>query len=637
MNRLKKTLLPIKQFFPDPTLPTQLSRTHFYSWFFLFPLFIAFFVELIQRDNFLGFFAWQNDYGLTSFYLSYLIVLLTFALIYALTSRLGTTSLLIAIFYMGLGLINFFKFNLRGEPFLPWDVFLKNEALNVLSDIEVNLPTTFVGLLILLLLLSLMPFLVKEPRFSIKSRIILFASCGILLGFCFSQVIFNQDTLTSLGIEDLRWNQTINYDHNGFLIAFMNNMKYIMIDKPEDYNAETIEALLSEFDFQANTLVDSNALQTPNIIFIMSESFFDPTQLPNVSFSADPLPTVNQIRQEGVSGNLLVSEFGGGTANTEFEVLTGHKTSFLPSGSMAYQQYIKEETAALPAYLKNDGYTTMAVHSYEKWFWNRNDVYPLIGFDSFDADIDFPDSEYRGNYISDQVAVEKVVTNFENHRAQSSDPAFCFLVTMQNHGSYDNKNFPAFDVTVDAPDLSSQNQLLLQNYVQGVYDADAALGQLIDYFKSNQEPTIIVMFGDHLPTLGEDYEIYRQLGFASEGQLTDADYNNLYTTPFVIWNNYDLSPSNWGTLDANLLGAAVLEDAQMNLPLYWKILLEQRENRANQNKFALFTADIIDTDRVIAETNAFNAKHWLLEYDLLFGNDYSNAFDHDILQTAIDQ
>lgn len=145
------------------------------------------------------------------------------------------------------------------------------------------------------------------------------------------------------------------------------------------------------------------------------------------------------------------------------------------------------------------------------------------------------------------------------------------------------------------------------------------------------------MFGDHLPTLGEDYEIYRQLGFASEGPLTDADYNNLYTTPFVIWNNYDLSPNNWGTLDANLLGAAVLEDAQMNLPLYWKILLEQRENRANQNKFALFTADIIDTDRVIAETNAFNAKHWLLEYDLLFGNDYSNAFDHDILQTAIDQ
>jgi Phosphoglycerol transferase and related proteins, alkaline phosphatase superfamily len=304
---------------------------------------------------------------------------------------------------------------------------------------------------------------------------------------------------------------------------------------------------------------------------------------------------------------------------------------------MAYQQYIKEETAALPAYLKNDGYTTMAVHSYEKWFWNRNDVYPLIGFDSFDADIDFPDSEYRGNYISDQVAVEKVVANFENHRAQSSDPAFCFLVTMQNHGGYDNKNFPAFDVTVDAPDLSSQNQLILQNYVQGVYDADAALGQLIDYFKSNQEPTIIVMFGDHLPTLGEDYEIYRQLGFASEGPLTDADYNNLYTTPFVIWNNYDLSPNNWGTLDANLLGAAVLEDAQMNLPLYWKILLEQRENRANQNKFALFTADIIDTDRVIAETNAFNAKHWLLEYDLLFGNDYSNAFDHDILQTAIDQ
>lgn len=637
MNTLKEYFLPARHFLPDAAIPIQLNRAQSIAWSFLFPLFVAFCVELIQRDNLSTFWQWQSDYGISSFCLSYLIILLSFVLLYAITSRLGTTSLLITIFYMGLGMINFLKFNLRGEPFLPWDVFFRNEALNILSDIEINLPVSFIGLLILLLLLSLMPFLLKEPRYSIKTRAILFFSCSILLSSYFSQVIFNQDTLTAMGIEDLRWNQTINYDHNGFLMAFMNNIKYILIDKPDNYNPEAIQAILSEFDFHTSALVDSSTVDNPNLIFIMSESFFDPTQLPNVSFSGDPLPTVNRIRQEGISGNLLVSEFGGGTANTEFEVLTGHKTSFLPSGSMAYQQYIKEETAALPAYLKNEGYTTMAVHSYQKWFWNRNDVYPLIGFDSFDADVDFPVSEFRGNFISDQVASEKVINNYETHRAQSSDPIFCFLVTMQNHGSYDNKNFPYFDITIDAPDLSPQNQLILQNYVQGVYDSDAALNQLISYFSANQEPTIIVMFGDHLPTLGEDYEIYRQLGFASEGRLTDEDYGKLYTTPFVVWNNYALNPQDWGTLDANLLGAAVIEEAQLELPLYWKILLAERENRANQNKFALFTADPHDADRIIAETNAFNTKHWLLEYDLLFGNSYSKAFDKELLQAATEQ
>jgi|LGVF01.2.fsa_nt_gb phosphoglycerol transferase MdoB-like AlkP superfamily enzyme len=613
---------------PDPLKRTKRDQWTNIIWFILFPIILSSFVELIQRESFIDFFTWLN-HSFPSLFLNYLIISLTFFLFYSIIPRIWITSIITSILFIGLSLINFFKINFRGDPFMPWDLALKKEALNIISEIKISFTSTIIFILIALCILIFLSFFIKEKKLCIKSRITIFIFSFLLMIGCFNLIIFNDEVLAHLNIEDKRWNQSQSYDVNGFLTGFMLNTQNIIIKKPLNYNSEA--AISFENQKKENQTSNNDSLQTqPNIIMIMNESLSDPTRLPNVDFSTDPMPNINRIRKEGISGNVLVSEYGGGTCNTEFETITGNKTLFLPRGSTPYQQYINSEIPSVPSYLKNLGYNTLAIHPYAKWFWNRDQDYPLLGFDDFFSDEDFVNPEIKGNFISDKTAVERVISSYEENE-NTSNPFFCFLVTMQNHGGYGEKNYPNFDVIVDAPSLCDYNELLVQNYTQGVYDADAALGILMDYFSTIDEPTMIIMYGDHLPALGADYDIYRKLGYAGQDQLNYEDYVNLYETPFVMWNNYDLSPNNMGLVDASYLGATVLEESDLPLSPYWETLLEERDLLPNQNNFVNVDSDGTIYTTPTEKTSALNQEHWLMEYDILFGNHYfSNDFFYDV-------
>jgi hypothetical protein len=193
---------------------------------------------------------------------------------------------------------------------------------------------------------------------------------------------------------------------------------------------------------------------------------------------------------------------------------------------------------------------------------------------------------------------------------------------MQNHCSYLDKGYNNFDVTTSSDALDEESLEMLNNYVQGVYDADAAYGEIVNYFKNVDEPTVIVMFGDHLPGLGEDYQVYRDLGFIDTDDLEGDDYINLYSTPISVYSNTDsIDLSNLDLVDANELGIEVLDRCGFTLPSYWAFLLDQQQD-FSQNNYVTLNSDGTLTEGISAQTESFNQEQWLLEYDILFGDGY---------------
>ena len=273
----------------------------------------------------------------------------------------------------------------------------------------------------------------------------------------------------------------------------------------------------------------------------------------------------------------MVSVKGGNTANTEYEFLSGDTMAFLPAGSVVYQQYIKDEVPTLASYLRDLGYSTTAIHPYLASGWDRDTVYPLMGFEEF-LDIDtFSDPLYIRNYISDESAFDKVIEVFENK--EEGESAFIFEVTMQNHSGY-SKEYPGFEESVflTGYEESQKNTQIraVEKYLTLIKASDSAFEKLIGYFETVEEPTVIVMFGDHQPSDYITNVISRLTGYDMESSL--EEYQKTYEVPYVIWNNMGLElGENMELTSVNYLAACLLESLDLPLTQYQEFLLQLRE------------------------------------------------------------
>ncbi|WP_459195511.1 LTA synthase family protein [Wukongibacter baidiensis] len=312
----------------------------------------------------------------------------------------------------------------------------------------------------------------------------------------------------------------------------------------------------------------SNNIQ-PNIVVIMSEAFWDPSVMKEVKFSSPPTPNINKLKPTSIYGYLESPTFGGGTANTEFELLTGNSIHFFNSGYMVYPNEIKEPIIALPSILKNQGYTCKAIHPFKNWYWNRREVYKHMGFDEYISEEYLVDPIYKGFFISDEYVTDLIIKELE----ASNDPTFIFAVTMQNHGPYDDNRYNGHTKDIDiSAKVSSESLQILQTYTQGVYDADKALGKLIDYCNGLSKPTIVLFFGDHLPVLGKNYKVYRETDFIQKDSVNHDNTIKLTSVPFVLWSNYKTKSHDLGLLNTSFMGPYLLEYAGLKMPNYFKFL-----------------------------------------------------------------
>ncbi len=351
--------------------------------------------------------------------------------------------------------------------------------------------------------------------------------------------------MKKLGIVNNVWNQPKNFSDNGVLVSITMNAKYLTVSAPAVYSEENLQHVQEDVreNYGFNMLEDRQMTyeechevldvdQRPNIICIMNESYSDFSQFGDIQFTQDFQPFIDSLEgsDNTIMGELHVSTFGGGTANSEFEFLTGNSMLGMPQGSIPYQQYIDADTGSISRTLKNIGYNTVAIHPYLASGWNRPAVYEFMNFDRFLSDEDFEDPIPVRNYISDQSSFEKIIEVYEENKAEGDEPLFVFNVTMQNHGSY-TKSYDNFEPDVFfEPDPGKYEEA--EQYFSVAHNTDAAFEQLIHYFENVDEPTVICMFGDHLPSLHDGF--YEMLmGVSNTTDLDPSQMMLMYTTDYI--------------------------------------------------------------------------------------------------------
>ncbi|WP_243109318.1 MULTISPECIES: LTA synthase family protein [unclassified Dehalobacter] len=621
----------------------KLSAKGFLIWIAATAFIQVIAVEMIQRGDFKLAFGW-----ITSDFLVFLIndflaiVILCFFLF--LTGNLRLTIISSSVLLILLAVTNTVKKQFLGDPLFPWDFGRFNQVYNLLPKIsgEVVPVLVLLGVVIILFILA-GTFLIPKDHLRLRTRICVLVGVGILIPVL---VFYRHTPIQTLfkmaEIEHIYWVQTQNSLQNGFLLGFMMNTEYVMVFEPTGYSEETIDKIIAGDKASSSAMVASvqDSGMKPDIVVILDESFWDPTRLPNVVFSEDPLPNFRELSNEGTSGEILSPVFGGSTANVEFEFLTGLSTNFLPQGAIAYQQYVTKSLPALPSLLQRYGYETTAIHPYHSWFYDRDKIYPLLGFQHFYSLEDFSGAEIDGEYIGDMEVSKRIIQELQT----ADQPEFIFAVTMQNHGPYPADRYNDHAVSTSGS-LTSEGKGILDTYAEGVQDADTSLAFLTDYLRESNRPTIVVYFGDHLPFLGKDYQVYKETSYITrnENEWSTGDTLKMKSVPLIIWSN-DQPDTAEITADKSLAGAVKKIQRTSNLGLISSsflgaYLLEQ----LNYPKNAIFdyTGRMADVLPVYGKTvfvdqygQVYNElpssfqetkeDYWLLEYDLLFGKQYTN-------------
>ncbi len=581
-------------------------------------------VEAIQRGSIISPFIWTST-NLLSFIINFFLIVIFSLIFILLTGSLGIALSSSSFVLVFLSLANMVKKQLLGDPLFPWDFSRLDQIINLIPEYKSECALALVCLGVLLIIaFFIVRFLLPQFKIRWSGRVIVL----IILLITVPLAIFYRhtpikDALKNKGIENIYLQQTENSLTNGFVLGFVMNIENTMVLQPVGYNSTAIKQIMnknSSNTYAGTAQTNSEQKTKPNIIVILNESFWDPTVLPNVTFSEYPLPYFRELWARYNTTKMISPVFGGSTANVEFELLTGLSTNFLQQGAIVYQQYLEKPLPALPSLLKSQGYSTIAIHPYHDWFYKRNKVYPLMGFESFLSLNDFKNAPITGQYIGDFEVSKKIIEQLGN----SDKPKFIFAVTMQNHGPYTANRYSSKTLTVSGS-LSSEGKAILETYAQGVNDADKALKYLIDNITKSNKPTLIVFFGDHLPYLGKDYKVYKETGFiqGNDNDWTLDERLKMKSVPLLIWSNYGSSTSNdVDNISPSFLGSYLLKRANLKGNYVFNFDYNLSQKLPVFSKTAVIDSKKNISGKLPDDLQKEKDDYWLIEYDLLFGKQY---------------
>jgi phosphoglycerol transferase MdoB-like AlkP superfamily enzyme len=575
---------------------------------------LVFAIELIVRGDFAGtvaFFLQPFKPGWTT--------IIIFALILigldAVLGRSYQSLMIVAPLTLSLAVVGHQKSLYLGDPLYPTDFLFARQIVALMPLLVRDRPGTAV--IMVLGIVGGLSALVygwrlwrrRVPSLSRKGRLARLTLTVPLLAFFVSIMDYATFSWTRdrLQIIPIMWDQKENYASNGFALAFALNVPMAHVSAPSGYSDKSIAAI------ERPHVTASVPAEKPDIIIVMSESFWDPTKLPGVTITPDPIPNVRALR----SGTMFSPEFGGMTANVEFEALTGFSNAFLPAGSIPYQQYVRAPVPSMATFLKSQGYETRAIHPGTSWFWNRTPVYADFGFDDFKSEENLPYLEKRGPLASDAAMTAEIIREAD----ATEDPFFFFAVSLQNHGPYEPYRYFNPSHTVQAPTSQWARDSLL-SYAEGASDADKGLEQLIEWARNRQRPTVIAFFGDHLPPLGP---VYVETGFLKDNvapRKEPADQMLLHhQTPLVIWSNRTGRAADVGAISPAFLPYHILTTAGISHPYYTGFLGQMREHYRVVDRNLLLTPSgdaTPDWARQKKIDPAIN-DYRLLQYDIMFG------------------
>ena len=391
------------------------------------------------------------------------------------------------------------------------------------------------------------------------------------------------------------------------LLCFVYDFQFFYHTPPTNYNQASIDHIYQSI--QSSTAKNQETIK-PNVILILSEALWDSTQLSQTKLSIDP---ISNIRSD-IKGNFISPTFGGQTANIEFEILTGLSNYFFQKDSYPYTEFIRHSMPSLFTVFKDNGYSTTVIHPYSSWLYNRLNVYQNFGLDKFTNLSNMSKYETAGPFVSDKSFTQEIIDQF-NSTDQSQ---FIFALSIQNHAPYEPNRFKDQKIKITTS-LNENDKSILQSYIEGTYISDQYYQHIKDIVQKSNKPTVVILFGDHLPFLGDNFDIYKKVGFVPtlENQWTSSDNFKIHSTPISIWNNFDQKIDPIGNISPNFLSNIILDLASIAPEYQFKLTDKIRNNISYLTK--KISSDI--------STQSANLNDYsLIQYDLLFGKQYTKKF-----------
>ncbi len=507
---------------------------------------------------------------------NYLPPLLMLILLYFAINNLFYSAAITSFIFNTFSLVNRLKIELRDDPFIPRDIQLVKEALNTVSDFQVEIKYDLFALIILAVIMFLVVgYFVKAKKMRKRTRII---GCiiSLVVIFAANKYIYSSKVVyyNKLHVSNRSYITRV-FNELGFTYCFLYNLNSYPVEKPENFSKESVEDLISTYTVPDAVMPE----ERPNVIFIMNEAFSDIGMNEQFTYTKDndPYKYWREIIQSknSIAGHLVVPGFGGGTANTEFDVMTGMQTNMLNSIPTSAFRVVGRNTQSIARIFAANNYQTLFMHPGDSWFYNRYSVYKYFGMQEQIFKEIFTKEDKKGNMIADSVLTQRIIEQFEAHTDEADKgPLFSYITSIQNHMPYTTKKYgelPIEEVQVSKT-LSQEAKDFLSVYMEGIKDANQMIKDLTDYFEAQDKPVVLVFFGDHLPNLGDNYLSYKELGLNVGDETSVDNVINTYTTPYVIWSNekaaklidlqskkeaLDLPEDN--KISANFLGAMVLE------------------------------------------------------------------------------
>ncbi len=481
-----------------------------------------------------------------------------------LFGRSSAAVAIVTIFPVCVGFISYYVMQFRGNPLLPWDIGSFTTAMGVVSNYTF-LPTIRGAFVFAIAIFQVVLGIKCSERVlggKLPLRLSLSAAvCALLVGSCF--YVRSDHCIRTFSLDNTSSDVSVVYTRNGFMVAFLVSSNYGKA--PENYSLDMIDDFASAYPSdQISTQADE---ERPNVIVIMNESYSDLRVLGDYETSEPLFPFIDSLEENTAKGWAHVSVLGGNTPNSEFEFLTGLTLGFLPQGVVAYPQYISTPVPSLATQFNSLGYRTVGAHAFWGPSWNRDKVYPLLGFQDMYFKEAFPeDAEILRLWITDSEMYKVVEDIYED----SEQPLFLFGITMMNHGGYHGEMNDEFDTCVTVDGLEDNGSVT--EYISLMRETDKDFQELIEYFSNTDEKTVILLFGDHQPNDDVAAPIMELTGSAVSDDPTQ--HYRRYITPYVLWANYDVDFDLPEDLSLNYLAAELMKACGLELTGAQKYLLD---------------------------------------------------------------
>lgn len=587
----------------------QIALLNRYSLVFhaLLSCILVFVIEVCSRRSFIDACVFLGSHAY-AFFFNALIIFFTLSIVY-LFRRRTLMRIIISCVWLLLGIINGCVLSQRVTPFGFTDLKCISDLLTM-TNTQYFTKTQEICVVILLsvLLVFLIIFALKGPKFQghpHKVRAVCFcAVMGVLMSAA-TTMAHSSERMASYFA-----NIAQGYSDYGFVYGFSSSVMDRGMSRPEDYSESTIKAIKQSVAqakeesasykiAQSDQVIsDSAKKQQPNIVCVLLESFMDPTEINFLEFSKDPIPNFRALSEQFTSGYLSVPVVGAGTANSEFEVLTGMNLRFFGTGEYPYKTILKETNCeSIASDLSDLGYGTHVVHNNGGNFYSRTNAFSQFGFDTFISKELMNIQEYTplGSWPTDDILIGETKKALDSTPDQSD---FVYTITVQGHGNYpEEKIIQNPEIKVSGAETEEKNNQW-EYYVNEIHEVDKFIKNLTDMLAQRDENTILVLFGDHLPTMGLEDE-----------NLKSGD---IFKTKYATWNNFGLEKK-----DADLAAYQLLAYATEQADIHEGTI------------FAYHQAGKYQTDSELYQNQLEN-----LQYDILYGERY--CYDGKDLYPASD-